>query len=185
MLQGLVIAQAVPQGLLKVCQRQEEPIMGRAAAQHFPQAFDDLQLRTVTGQPIPLQMGPRLEHAGDDGSLMPGGVVNDEHDSGVLRGRIDAGDIAQVARKRLLHAPSPRGADVLRPRGPALVHDTRGQLAGHQVQRAEDVDQIVTIQGAYHGPVPFEPQRRPHSRDHRKPRFILTQHDKLPRVSFF
>ena len=98
----LVIAQIVTQGLLERAHRDKEPIVGRTAPQHPPEALDHLQLRTIAGQPVQLDMRQLVERRGDQGALVPGGVVDHQHDARVLRSRIGPGDIAQVPRKRLL-----------------------------------------------------------------------------------
>ena len=46
-LEGLVIAEAMAQGLLQLGSRGKESIVCGSAPQHFPKALNDLQLRTV------------------------------------------------------------------------------------------------------------------------------------------
>jgi hypothetical protein len=66
-----------------------------------------------------------------------------------------------------------------------MFHNARRQVAGHEVKRPEDIHQIVAIQIAHDGAVPFEPQGRPQAGDHREARLILTQQHELAGVSFF
>jgi hypothetical protein len=181
----LVVAQTVVQRLLERAHRRKEPIVGRTPSQHPPEALDHLELGTVAGQPVHLQLGPLGEHFGAHGPLVPGGVVEHQHHSGVLRGRIGPRHSTQVARKRRLQAALPRCGRLPLRVCSAPLHEARGQVPGHHVERAEDEDQVVTIQVAHNRPMPLEPQRRPPRGDHRAARFILAQPDEFASFGLF
>lgn len=115
---------------------------------------------------------------------MPGCLVDDAHDLGILRGGIRTADV--------LHVPGTRGLPVAlsgQRRGPwavgvATLHQARGQATGDQSEGPEDIAPLLTIQVAHHRSLPCEPQGRPQSGNHGKTRLILTQQDQFPRVSF-
>jgi hypothetical protein len=92
MSERLIIAQTIAQRLLERPYLCKEPIVGGAPPQHPPEALDHLELGTVAGQPVYLQVWPLGEHLGDQGTFVPGGVVDHQRHSGVLRGRTSPGD---------------------------------------------------------------------------------------------
>src|SRR5918992_4922928 len=104
----LVVTEAVAQRLLQLAQCPQEPIRGRPASQHLPEALDQLQGWAIARQPIPLEMRPLLEHRGNQGTPVPGGVVTHQDAPRVLGGRIRPRTIAHVARTPFWHAPRPR-----------------------------------------------------------------------------
>jgi hypothetical protein len=59
--------------------------VGGPSPQHPPEALNDLELGTIAGQPVELQMGERFEGLGDQGSPMPGSIVDHEHHTGIVR----------------------------------------------------------------------------------------------------
>jgi hypothetical protein len=154
--------------------------VGGPSPQHLPEALDDLELWAIAGQAREFQMSARCERLSNEGSPMPGSVVDGEHYTRILGCGMRAGDIAQVPRKARLQAPLSRFG-LLRLRwGPGPLHQARRQPAGHAIERTKDVPQIVASQVAHHRPVPFEPQSRAQQGDHREARVILTQQDKFP-----
>ena len=114
-----------------------------------------------------------LEHLVNGAPLMPRRVVDDEHDPGVLRGRIGAGNIAEVVGQGLLQVPPFRHGR--RARLPWTLHEPRGQMAGHEVQSAVEVERRMTIQVPYEGPVPLDTQRGTEGWDQGEAGFILAQ----------
>src|ERR687894_2785797 len=159
----LVVTEAVAQRLLPLAQCPKEPIMGRPASHRLPEALDQLQVWAIARPPRPLEMRPRLAHLGHQGTPVPGGVVNHQDDPRVLGGRIRPRTIAQVARTPFLQAPLPRRGLLPLSRGPGPLDQASGQLPGDEVERPEDIDQIMTAQVTDDGAVPFEAQRRPQS----------------------
>lgn len=181
----LVVTEAVAQRLLQLAQGPQESIMGRPASQHLPEALDQLQVWALARPPRPLERRPLLEHRGNQGTPVPGGVVHHQDDPRVLGGRIRPRTIAHVARTPFVHAPLPRRGLLPLSRGPGPLDQASGQLPGDEVERPEDTDQIVTVQVTDDGAVPFEAQRRPQRWEHREACLILTQQHQLPRGGFF
>ena len=115
---------------------------------------------------------------------MPGSIVDDEHDPRMLAGGIGPGDVPHVARKGRWHTALPgRGLSPWRI-GFAALDEARGELASHQVERAEHVDQVMTVQMTDDGPMPFEPQGRASGGNHGEPCLIVTQQDEFPLLGF-
>ena len=128
-------------------------------------------------------MRERGEHLGDHGTLMPRRPVGHEHDPRVLRRRIGAGDIPEVPGKPLLPGALFRGRP---PPGLLRALDQAcGEPAGHQIQRAKNVQDIVTVQIAHEGAVSFHAEGGTERRDHGTARLILTQQDQSAHLGFF
>ncbi len=53
---GLEVAEAVADRSLQVGERVEQSVVGRPSPEEFPEAFDRVQLGTVTGQSLELQV---------------------------------------------------------------------------------------------------------------------------------
>lgn len=102
MLEGLVVTETVPQRLLELGHGQEEAIVGGAAPEHLPEPLDHLQLGTIAGEWVQLQMRAGRKHGCDAGAPVPRGFVDHEHYSGIVRRGIEPRDVAQMACKRLL-----------------------------------------------------------------------------------
>ena len=79
-------------------------------------------------------MGKHREHLINDMALMPGRVVDDQHDPGVGCGRIGTGNIPEVFGKSLLQVPPfrYRGCPPL----PWARHQPCRQMAGDEVEGA-------------------------------------------------
>jgi hypothetical protein len=92
MFQGLVVAQALAQGVLELGQRQKEPIV-HSPPQYPPEALDDLELWAIAGQPIELQVRAHFERLSDAASRMPGGIIDHDDHAGILGRGIRSGDI--------------------------------------------------------------------------------------------
>jgi hypothetical protein len=123
MLQGLVVAQATAERLSELLDRREESIMGGPAPQHFPQPFNQLELRTIARQPGQLHMRHSLERCRDQGALVPWRVIDHEHHPRVASDGVGAGDIPHVSRKCRWRASLPGGR--LLPRSRVLKRSTR------------------------------------------------------------
>jgi hypothetical protein len=89
--------------------------------------------------------------------MMPGRIVDDEHDVGVLRGGICPADIPHVPGKRGWHVALPGGPLHLQAWSVAPLYHTCGQATGDHIEGPEDIDEIMTIQVAHYRSVPFEP----------------------------
>jgi hypothetical protein len=174
----LVVAQAVTQGPLERDHRGKETIVCRASPQHLPEPLNHLELGAVTWQSVQLQMRHVVEACGDQGSCVPGGVVDHQDHTRIPGGGVGACQIPQMPDEHCLEG-------VLCRRGPLALHDPCAQMASHQIQRAKDIGYVMAIQIADHGSMPFKPQGRPQRRDHREARLILTQQDQFPRLGFF
>jgi hypothetical protein len=181
----LVVTEAVAQRLLQLAQGPKEPIMGRPAPPHLPEALDQLQVWALARPPRQLDMRPLLAHLGNQGTPVPGGVVKHQDDPRVLGGRIRPRTIAHVARTPFSQAPRPRRGLLPLSRGPGPLDQASGQLPGDAVERPEDIAQIMTVQVTDEGAVPFEAQRRPQRGAHREACRILTQQHQLPRGGLF
>ena len=180
MLEGLVVTEIVPQRLLELGHGREETIVGGASPEHLPEPLDHLQLGTIAGEGVQLQMREGPQHCGDYGASVPGGFVDHDHDAGILRSRVGPCDVAHMASKRLLHIALRRP-----PRRAGALYNAGRQASRHQVQGTEDVEHVVTIQIAHHGAMPFNAQGSPERRHHRKARLILTQQDEVTGGGFF
>jgi len=176
--QGLVIAQAVAQRSLELGYHREEPIVRGPTPQHPPEALDHLKLWTIARQSIALQMGERMERRGDQATPMPGSMINHEHHAGILGDGVGPGDVSHVAGKCLLHV-SRLG------RGVMAHHQACRESAGHQIECAKEIADVVTIQIADDRSVAFEPQGGPQRGNHREAGLILTQQHQFPPLGFF
>ena len=180
MLECLVVTETVPQRLLELGHDREESIVSGASPEHLPEPLDHLQLGTIAGEWVQLQMREGPKHCCDYGASVPGGFVDHDHDAGILRSGVGPCDVAQMASKRLL----PRA--LRRPSRPAgALYKAGRQASRHQVQGPEDVEHVVTIQIAHHGAMPLNAQGSPERRHHRKARLILTQQDEVTGGGFF
>ena len=102
MLECLVVTETVPQRLLELGHGREESIVSGASPEHLPEPLDHLQLGTIAGEWVQLQMREGPKHCCDDGASVPGGFVDHDHDAGILRSGVGPCDVAQMASKRLL-----------------------------------------------------------------------------------
>jgi len=118
-------------------------------------------------------MGKHREHLVNDMALMPGRVVDDQHDPGVVRGRIGTGNIPEVFGKSLLQVPPFRHRGC--PRLPWTRHQPCRQMAGDEVEGAIQVAIGMTIQVAHEGAMPLDLQCGPERGDEREAGFILAQ----------
>ncbi len=80
-----------------------------------------------------------------------------------MRGRIGGGNITEVVGKGCLQGL------------PWTLHQPRRQMAGHQVQGAEEVKIGMTIPVAREGPVPLDAQCDTEGGDQGEASFILAQ----------
>jgi hypothetical protein len=149
--EGLVVAQTIAQGPLEGAHRGKEAIMCRASAQNLPEPLNHLELGAVARQPVQLQMREAFEPCGDQGPFVPGGVVDHQDHSRIPGGGIGAGQIPQLPDDRRLQGALAR-------RGTRPLPDPRAQMASHQIQCAKDIDHVVAVQVADHGPYPLRPR---------------------------
>ena len=181
---GLEITDVVTQSRTPCSHTGEQTIMRGPAAQHAPEAFDDVELRAITRQPGQTQVWMSRSDLLHPRPTMPGGIIDGDHD---LRGnayRIRACNISEVRGKSRLQ---PQLFALSRPRLAVrwLLEHTRRQLTRHQIERRTTIDLILVIPGAYDGPLPLHAEGGVERRDERKARFILAQQHARPRVRFF
>lgn len=78
--------------------------MGSAAAQHPPEAFNDVELWTITRQPIQAQVRMDRQDLIHTCAAMPGGIVNRDDDLGVHVRRIRPRNIPEMHGKGRLQS---------------------------------------------------------------------------------
>jgi hypothetical protein len=98
MVVGLVVAQAVAQGLFELGERGKEPSVD-CPPKTLPEPLDPLELRAVARSSVEFKVGHRLERCHDQGTLGPGSMVDHERYPRVLAGGIGPGDEPHVACK--------------------------------------------------------------------------------------
>jgi hypothetical protein len=159
--------------------------MSGPAAQHLPEALTELELRTRAGQPVALQMRALFECRRDQGSPVPGGVVDHEHHTRPWGRWLGPSAIPPVPRTARLSGVLPHPAMLgLCSSPPPLAH-AGGEAPRHQGERTKDVHQSMAVQVTHHRPMPCAAQGRPHGWAHREARFSLTEQDQFPRLGFF
>ena len=72
------VTEARPQGSPHLRHREEQPMVSRPPSQHTPEALNEIELRTITGQAIQVEGGLGREHFRNGGGPMPGRIVNGE-----------------------------------------------------------------------------------------------------------
>jgi hypothetical protein len=174
----------VAQGSLEPGQAPKEPIMRGPPAHHLPDARNELELWTIAGPSIALQMRKGAECLRDQGSPVPGGVVDHEHDPRIVGRRIGPSDISHVPRKACLQGALSRPARLGLRVGSRLLDQAGGSPPRHEVARTKDVHQIVAVQVAHERPMPSKAQGRPHGGKHGEARLILTAQHPFPRLGF-
>jgi hypothetical protein len=153
-------------------------------AQHLPAALNELELGTRAGQSIALQLRTCSEGLRDQGSAMPGGVVEHESYARIVGRRIGPSAISHVPRKARFQAALPPPARLGRRRGSDLRDQVGGEPPRHEVECTKDVHQIMAVQVAPDRPMPFEAQGRSSGGNHRDARFIVTAQDQFTRLGF-
>ena len=111
-------------------------------------------------------------------------MINRDDDCGILPGRIGAGDIPQMLRKRHLQTllfalTQPRFA------ARQLLQQAGGQLPRHHVKRGQTIDLILVVPCADGGAMALPAQRGPSRRYQRKAGLILAQEDTRSGLGFF
>jgi hypothetical protein len=91
---------------------------------------------------------------------MPGGIINRDDDLGILPGRIGAGDIPEVRRKRHLQALL-FALTSLRFAARRLLQQVRRQLPRHHIERRKTIDEVLVIPRADGGAMALHPQGGP------------------------
>src|SRR5215471_1597525 len=124
-----------------------------------------------------------LEHRSNPAPLMPRRIINHDHHSWHTGGGIGTRQGTQETGKAFLQIAVLRQGTLLRRLG--ALHDTGRQVAGHEIERAKDIDVIVTISVPDNRAMPFEPEGGAERRDHGKPRLILTHEDEVAHGRFF
>jgi hypothetical protein len=185
MFQGLVVTQAVAQGVLGLGQRQHEPMVGSAPPPYPPAALADPELWALAGPPIERQMRVRFERLRDEGPPRPGGVIDHEHHAGIMDCGIGPGEIPPVPCNALWQGTLSRLALGGLGGGPGAFDQAWGQLASGEVERAEAIPPGVAISVAPDRPGPLEPQGRTQGGDHRKVCVIVTQQDESSRLGLW
>ena len=183
MFECLVITEVVVQRLLECRHRRQEAIVRGTPPQDFPEPLEHLQLRTVTGEGIPLQMVVGVQDLVDQDPSMPGGRIDYDHPPREGEGRVRPSHITPMRRKA--HVEMALFGDcwslaLSRP------HDhTRGQPATDQIQGAKDGERVVTSEVADQRPVAFDAPGSAQRWAHGKAGCILAQQHELPGLRFF
>lgn len=146
MLGSLVVAETVAQRLVDLGDGRQQPIMSGPPASHFLETLDHVQLGAVAGQRRDFQRRKCCKNRVNRGSLMPGRVVNDQHDPGLLRRGIHEDDGAQVVGTGLLQVAPFREPSLLRPQ--RTLDQARRQLASHDIQCPEEIERGMSIKVA-------------------------------------
>jgi hypothetical protein len=162
----------------------EQAIVRSPAAHHPPEAFNDMELWTLTRQPFHPQLRMGREHLFPQGPTRPGRIVNRDNDFGIRTRRIGTSDVPEVRRKRhlqaLVFALARLGFAARR-----LLPQAGGQLSGHHMQRRHTIHLILVIPCPHGGAIALHPQRGPSRRHPRKAGFVLAQHHARPGLGFF
>ena len=72
------VTEARPQGSPQLRHREEQPIVSRPPSQHTPEALNEIELRTITGQAIQVEVRLGREHFRDGCAPMPRRIINGE-----------------------------------------------------------------------------------------------------------
>ena len=146
--------------------------MGGAAAQHPPEAFNDVELGAIARQSIQTQMRIGRQNLLHSCPTMPGRIIDRDDDLDRGAGRIRPGNIPEMHGKSRLE-PLLFTAPGLCLAVGGLVEQARRQLSRHQIERGKTVDEVLVIPCPHQGPLALHPQRRAQRRHQRKPRFVL------------
>ena len=146
--------------------------MSGAAAQHPPEAFNDVKLRAIARQAIQAQMRMGRQHLIQPCPTMPGGIIDRDDHLGIGASRIGPCNIPEMPGKGRLE-PLLFTAPGLRFAMGRLVEQARRQLPCHQIERGKTVDELLVIPSPDQGPLALHPQRRAQRWHERKPRFVL------------
>src|SRR5688572_22068740 len=115
---------------------------------------------------------------------MPGGIIDGAAHRPAEGSRVRTAHIAEMRRKSLLQPRRLR-----EPRAPlgcgGALQQAGGELARHHIQGCKTVDYVFLVPRSHHWPMPLDPQGGAQRRHQWKARFILTQHEALPRLRFF
>ena len=130
------------------------------AAQHPPEALNNIELRTITRQPFHPQMRMGRSHLFHQGPTMPGRIINRDDDFGILTRRIGAGNIPEVRRKRHLQALL-FALTRLHFAARRLLQQPSGQLPRHHIECRHTIDLVLIIPRADGGAMPLHAQRGP------------------------
>ena len=115
---------------------------------------------------------------------MPGRIINRDDDLGILTGRINAGDIPQVRRKRSLQALL-FALTRLRFAARRLLQQVRRQLPRHHIERRKTIDLVLVIPCADGGAIALHAQRGPSRWYQGKAGLVLAQEHAHPGLGFF
>jgi hypothetical protein len=174
MLERLRVTQTVPHRLRELGHGREAAMVGGASPSHLPEPLAHLQLGTGAGQRVQLQVREGLQHCRDQGPPGPGGFVDHDHHPGLRLSGIDSSEVTHMAGNRFLQIARFRPR---RRRRARALNKAGGQPARHQVEGANDVKHVVTIQMAHQGAMPFDAQGGPERRNQGKACLILTHQD--------
>ena len=138
----------------------KQPIVRGPAAQHPPEALNDIELRALTRQPFHPQLRICRYPLLHQGPPMPGRIIKRDDNLGILTGRIGPGAIPEMRRKRhvqaLLFAQTRLGFAARRRLQPA-----GGQLPRHHIERSKTIDLVLVIPCADGGAMALHAQRGP------------------------
>ena len=154
------------------------------AAQHPPEALNDIALRTITRPPFHPQLWIGRAHGRHQGPTMPGRLINRADNLGLLPGRRDAGDIPQGRRKRPWQALL-LARTRLRFAARRLLQPVRRHLPRHHMERRKTIDEVLGIPRTDGGAMALHPQGGPACRHQRKAGCVLAQQPALLRLGFF
>jgi len=122
----------------------EQAIVRRPAAQPPPEALHDIELWTITRQPLHPQMRMGRSHLFPQGPTRPGRMIHRDNDFRILTRRIGTSDVPAVRRTRHLQALLFALAR-LHFAARRLLQQAGCQLSGHHIQRRHTIHLILVI----------------------------------------
>jgi hypothetical protein len=168
----LEIAESVPERRTQRCHASEQAVRRGPAPPPPPEPLHDIELRTITRQPISVQMGRGRSHVLHTHPTMPRGMIDGEDDVGGDTSRRHVRDILERRHKGrlqpLLFASSPFG---FAPCG--LLESSRRYLPRHQSERGTTVPLLLVLPGPPQRTMSLAPQGRAQRRHERQARFLL------------
>jgi hypothetical protein len=152
--------------------------------QHPPEPLNDLALRTITRQPISVQMGIGRYHLLHSRPTMPRGIIDGDDDVGGDTSWIPARSILEMHHKGRLQ-PLPFAASQFGFAPCGLLESSRRSLPRHQIERSKTVHLILVIPCPHQRTMPLDPQGGAQRWHERKARFVLAEEHACPCLRFF
>jgi hypothetical protein len=154
------------------------------AAQHPPEARNDMQLRTITRPPLQPQLRLCRSPLGHQGPPMPGRSITRDEARGKRPGRRGPGDLPEVGRTR--HWPARLWAQ---PRldcaARGLLQQAGGPLPRHHLEGGTTLDLVLVLPRAAGAAMALDAPRGP-SRGHQgKAGRVLTPPHARPGLGLF